>query len=146
MRLSAKSRAIILAAGLWLAASPAHAAGDAVLPSPAVPASPAAAMDPALRQALTGMATLLLADFAGRMAGGSADSFDPGPALERAMGNILAGGDLDRLIDRVVGQALAGNGGAAADLPPEIRAALALAARSIIANARREMARDFARP
>ncbi|MBL8383088.1 MAG: hypothetical protein JNM90_08450 [Burkholderiales bacterium] len=119
---------------------PARATGPAETPAPA-----RTGIDPALRNALTGVATALLTEFAVRLAAGATDGFDPGPALERAAARLLAGGDLDRLIDGVLGQALGPGSTAAADLPPELRAALALLARSAIASARREFAPGPAR-
>ena len=149
MRFSVQSLAAALGVALVLgAALPAYAAGDAGGPAPAMPApavSPVGAMDPALKRALAGVATMLLTDFAGSMATGNLESFDPGPALERTLKGILARGDLDRLIDGLVAQAVAGSGSAASDVPPELRAALALAAKGMIANVRREMAREFGR-
>ncbi len=147
MRILAKAAisAVTLACAV-MAASPVHAAGDAgdaALPAPARTASD---MDPALKSALTGIATVLLAEFAVRLASGSGDDFDPGPAVQRAMKKLLDGDAADRLINGALAQSFGAAGDGAGGLPPELRAALAVAAKTAIAGARRELSREFANP
>ena len=89
---------------------------------------------------------MLLADLAGRMASGSIDSFDPGPALQRSMQALLESDAADRLIDGALTQALGSTGESSAGMPPELRSILALAARSAVATARRELTRELAVP
>lgn len=131
----------VLAAALGAAATGARAAE----PPGAPPAASVAPMDPALKSALSGIAASLLAEFAARLAAGSTDGFDPGPAIERTVSRVLASADLDRLIDGMLAQGLAPGNGIAADLPPELRAAIALVIRSAAAGARRELSREFGR-
>jgi hypothetical protein len=100
-------------------------------------------MDPALRNALAGIATVLLADFAGRMASGSSDDFDPGPTLQRAMKKLVDSDAVDRLVNSALAQSF---GDGADGLPPELRAALAIAAKAAMANVRREISREFSNP
>jgi len=148
MRFLAKATAsnIVVACAL-LAASPARAAGDvAVEPQPPATASPVVSMDAAVKSALAGIATLLLADLAGRMASGSMDSFDPGPALQRSMQALLESGAADRLINGALTQALGSSSEGSAGLPPELRSMLAVAARAAVATARREISRELAAP
>ena len=123
-----------------IALAPARAATDA--PVPQMAPSNGQAIDPALKKALTGVATVLLNDFAARLAGGGLEDFDPGPALERTLRNFANSREAALLIDRVLAQALASSPGTAGDLPPELRAALALAARNALAGARRELSRE----
>lgn len=126
---------LALAAGLCIGA-PAQAQGAAEAP----PAGSAAqgGIDPAWRSALTGVATALVTEFALRLAAGSAEGFDPGPALERAAARLMASSELDRLVDGLLAQAFKPGTAGGVDLPPELRAALALLARSAVASARRE--------
>ena len=132
----------IMVAGL----APAHAAelGNGMPSAPV--AAPQATMDPALQRALSSMATTLLTSFAASLANGTSDGFDPGPAIEKTLRGVLSSAELGNLIDRVAGQVLASGGNAASDLPPELRAALALAARNLMTSARREIARELANP
>ena len=127
-----------------IAASPVHAAGDADLT--ALPARAPAHLDPAIKGALTGVASVLLADFAARMANGASDDFDPGPALQRSVSKLLESDAADRLINGALAQSFASAGESSAGLPPELRAALAMAAKAAIAGARREISRDLANP
>jgi FtsH-binding integral membrane protein len=101
----------------------------------------AASMDPALRQALTGVATALLAGFAASMATGSEGGFDPGPILEKSLRAALAGNHLDNAVDALLASALRSEG--AAGMPAELRAALVLAARAMVVGAKREVLRDL---
>ena len=137
-------------ATLMAGLAPAHAAEPGttmpVAPAMAPAVAPSAAMDPALQRALSSMATALLTSFATSLASGSADGFDPGPVIEKTVRGVLSSAELGALIERLAGQALASGSNAAADLPPELRAALALAARNLMTHARREMARELARP
>lgn len=121
----------------------ATAQGAEAGPAATVPATTAPAMDPALRRELGGMATTLLLALGTAMAGGSLDDFDPGPALERGIGRLANGPEVDALLDRVLGEAL--KGGQSGDLSPEMRAALGVALRGMLSMARREMARDVDR-
>lgn len=124
-----------------IALAPAHAAPDAPVQHTSTPGGPA--LDPALKRALTGVASVLLNDFAARLAGGSLEDFDPGPALERTLLTFINSREATLLIDRVLAQALASSTGAAGEMPPELRAALALAARNALASARRELSREL---
>lgn len=124
----------------------AHAAEPGTALPPAPVAAPQAAMDLALQRALSSMATTLLTSFAASLANGTADGFDPGPAIEKTLRGVLSSAELGNLIDRVAGQVLASGGNAASDLSPELRAALALAARNLMTSARRELARELANP
>lgn len=147
MRLLAKTAvsAISIACAI-VTASPVHAAGDAGTAVPPAPAGTAVPMDPALRNALAGIATVLLADFAGRMASGSSDDFDPGPTLQRAMKKLVESDAVDRLVNSALAQSFGAAGDGADGLPPELRAALAIAAKAAMANVRREISRDFSNP
>lgn len=148
MRFSARAAvsATTLACAV-LMASPVRAAGDFPVEAPPARAGTATApMDPALRSALTGIATLLLADFAGRMANGSTDGFDPGPALQGAMRKLLESDAAERLIDGALAQTPGSGGEGGTGLPPELRTLLAAAARAAVANARQEISREFASP
>ena len=126
--------------------APAHAAEPGTGMPPAPVAARQSAMDPALQRALSSMATTLLTSFAASLANGTSDGFDPGPAIEKTLRGVLSSAELGNLIDRVAGQVLASGGSAASDLPPELRAALALAARNLMTSARREIARELANP
>lgn len=147
MRLLAKNAvsAISIACAI-VSASPVHAAGDAGTVGPPVPAGTTIPMDPALRNALAGIATVLLADFAGRMASGASDDFDPGPTLQRAMKKLVESDAVDRLINNALTQSFGAAGDGADGLPPELRAALAIAAKAAMANVRREISREFSNP
>ncbi|MBL8380504.1 MAG: hypothetical protein JNM79_21725 [Burkholderiales bacterium] len=102
---------------------------------------PQVAMDPALRQALMSLATALAVGFAANLSSGSQEGFDPGPILEKTVRNALAGNQLDQAVDALLASALKSEGGAA--LPAELRVALALAAKALFANVRREALRDL---
>ena len=132
-------------ATLMAGQAPAHAAEPGA-PIQVAPLATPAAMDPALQRALSGLATTLLTSFAASLANSSADGFDPGPAIEKTLRGVLSSAELGTLIERVASQALSSGSNAAADLPPELRAALALAARNLMANARREIARELGSP
>lgn len=123
-----------------LAADP--PAGAGVLPGPA----PVASLDPALQSALNRIAASLLTSFATSMASGSAQGFDPGPAIEKTLRGVVASGELELFIDRLASQAMAAGSGASKDLSPELRAALALTARSLVSGLRREIQRELAAP
>ena len=110
------------------------------------PAPQAAALDPALRSALDRVAVTLLTSFAASIATGSAQGFDPGPAIEKTLRGVVASGELELLVDKLVSQALAAGSGASKDLSPELRAALALTARSLVSGLRREIRRELATP
>ena len=103
-------------------------------------------LDPALQSALSRIATSLLASFATSIASGSAQGFDPGPAIEKTLGGVVASGELELLIDRLASQALAAGSGASKDLSPELRAALALTARSLVSGLRREIRHELVTP
>ena len=123
--------------------APAYAADPSVaMPGPL----PATNIDPALQSALNRAAASLLTSFASSIANGSTQGFDPGPAIEKTLRGVLASGELELLIDRLANQALAAGAGASKDLSPELRAALALTARSLISGARREIQRELAAP
>ncbi len=128
------------------AMAPAQAADPAVgagtVPVPAAVTS----LDPALQSALSRIATSLLASFATSIASGSAQGFDPGPAIEKTLGGVVASGELELLIDRLASQALAAGSGASKDLSPELRAALALTARSLVSGLRREIRHELVTP
>ena len=128
-----------IALGIVTTFSAAAQGADAGPAAPA-PAATAPAMDPALRREIGGIATALLMALGTAMASGSLDGFDPGPALERGIGRLASGPEVDALLDRVLGEAL--KGGQAGELSPEMRAALGAALRGMISMARREMARD----
>lgn len=147
MRLMAKTAvsAISIACAI-VSVSPVHAAGDNGTAVPPVSAGTAVPMDPALRNALSGIATVLLADFAGRMASGSSDDFDPGPTLQRAIKGLIESDAVDRLINSALTQSFGAGGDRADGLPPELRAALAIAAKAAMANVRREISREFSNP
>ena len=145
MHILAKSAiSAILITGALIVASPAHAAGDAG--DAALPAKTAADPDPAIKGALASIATVLLADFAVRMASGASDDFDPGPALQRSVRKLLESDVADRLINGALAQSFGAAGESSGGLPPELRAALAMAAKAAIAGARREISRDLANP
>jgi hypothetical protein len=147
MRLLAKTAvsAISIACAI-VTASPVHAAGDAATAVPPVPAGTAVPMDTALRNALAGIAAVLVADFAGRVASSSSDDFDPGPTLQRAMKKLVESDAVDRLVNSALTQSFGAAGDGADGLPPELRAALAVAAKAAVANVRREISREFANP
>ncbi len=128
------------------ATAPAHAAEPAVGAGAVSAPAAVTSLDPALQGALSRMAASLLTSFAASIASGSAPGFDPGPAIEKTLRGVVASGELDLVIDRLAGQALAAGSGAAKDLSPELRAALALAARSLVSGMRREIQRELATP
>lgn len=127
--------------------APAYAADPSgTLPGTLPGPLPATSIDPALQSALNRAAASLLTSFASSIATGSIQGFDPGPAIEKTLRGVLASGELELLIDRLANQALAAGAGASKDLSPELRAALALTARSLISGARREIQRELAAP
>lgn len=134
MRLKKKWLIAALAATLSIT-TPAFAQGIVV------PPTSRSSMDPALSQALTSLATALALGFAANMAAGSQDGFDPGPILERSMRTALGSRQLDQAVDALLASALKSEGGAG--MPVELRAALALAAKAMFANLRREALRDL---
>ena len=140
------ARTVVLCASMALgqaSMAPACAAdSDSAMPGPA----PTAGLDPALQSALNRVAASLLTGFASSIGTGSTQGFDPGPAIEKTLRGVLASGELELLIDRLANQALAAGSGASKDLSPELRAALALTARSLISRARREIQRELAAP
>ncbi len=136
------SMAMVLAATAPAqAADPAAGAG-----AMSSPARPAAALDPALKSALNRVAASLLTSFAASLASGSSQGFDPGPAIEKTLRGVVASGEFDLLVDKLASQALAAGSGASQDLSPELRAALALTARSLVSGLRREVQRELATP
>ena len=128
------------------AMAPAQAAEPAV--GPGAPSAPAAvtSLDAALQGALSRIAASLLTSFATSIASGSAQGFDPGPAIEKTLRGVVASGELELFIDRLASQALAAGSGASKDLSPELRAALALTARSLVSGMRREIQRELGAP
>ena len=128
------------------AMAPALAAEPAV--GPGAPSAPAAvtSLDAALQGALSRIAASLLTSFATSIASGSAQGFDPGPAIEKTLRGVVASGELELFIDRLASQALAAGSGASKDLSPELRAALALTARSLMSGMRREIQRELGAP
>ncbi len=128
------------------AMAPAQAAEPAVgagaLSAPAAVTS----LDPALQGALSRIAASFLTNFATSIASGSAQSFDPGPAIEKTLRGVVASGELELFVDRLASQVLAAGSGASKDLSPELRAALALTARSLVSGMRREIQRELAAP
>lgn len=134
MRLSRKLVTAATAA-LLSTATPSFAQTAETRPSTQV------AMDPALRQALVGLATTLAMGFAANLSSGTPEGFDPGPILEKTLRNALAGNQIDQAVDALLASAVRSEGGAA--LPAELRVALALAAKALFANIRREALRDL---
>ena len=135
------SIALVLAATATAQAAD-SAAGAGAMSGPA----PQAALDPALQNALDRVAASLLTSFAASIATGSAQGFDPGPAIEKTLRGVVASGELELLVDKLVSQALAGGSGVSKDLSLELRAALALTARSLVSGVRREIQRELATP
>ncbi|MFN0161258.1 MAG: hypothetical protein ACKVQQ_08515 [Burkholderiales bacterium] len=135
MRLNRKWLVAALAATLSIA-TPAFAQGNVETPKSR------SAMDPALSQALTSLATALALGFAANMAAGSQEGFDPAPVLEKSLRSALGSRQLDQAVDALLASALKSEGGAA--MPVELRAALALAAKALFVNLRREALRDLA--
>ena len=130
------------ALALFTAASgPVHANDP---PAPVARAAPIATttLDPALQRMLMGLGSAMLAGFAGSMAAGSPESYDPGPLLEKTIRGALTSREFNNAVDGIVARALAGADGASA-LPPEMRAMLAAAIKGVVGMARNEMLREF---
>ena len=125
---------------LMLPAHQAHAAGDA---QAAAAGNPAPGLDPATRRQLAALATSLANRLAAALANGGLEDFDPGPELERSLGRALSGPEVAALVERLLAQSAGTQGGPAADLPPEVRAALGNAIRNVIAAARRDLAQEL---
>ena len=140
------ARRFVLCASMALGLAgmaPAYAADPAAaLPGPAQ----VAGIDPVIQSALNRIAASLLTSFASSIATGSTQGFDPGPAIEKTLRGVAASGELELLIDRLASQALAAGSGASKDMSPELRAALALTARSLISGIRRDIQRELAAP
>ncbi len=134
---------LVAALALFTAASgPVHANDP---PAPVARAAPIAAttLDPALRRVMMGLGSAMLAGFAGSMASGSAEAYDPGPILEKTIRQALASREFNNAVDAIVAQALAGGGDGASALPPEMRALLAAAIKGVVGMARNEILREF---
>ncbi len=141
------ARSFVLYAGTMAALAglaPAQAADPA---AGAVPATAqVSGLDPALQRALNRAAASLLTSFAASLASGSVQGLDPGPAIEKTLRAVVASGEFELFVDKIAGQALAAGSGASKDLSPELRAALALTARSLLSGLRREIQRELATP
>ena len=125
------------------------AAGGAVhandQPAPVARTAPIATttLDPALQRMLMGLGSAMLAGFAGSMAAGSPEAYDPGPLLEKTIRQALTSREFNSAVDAIVAQALAGGGDGPSALPPEMRALLAAAIKGVVGRARNEMLREF---
>jgi len=124
---------VVLGALLLLASAAApvvaHEVPPAVVPAPEANVAPSAEpdMDPVLRAILIAMAARMLTE--------AARSPDPmgtlGDSLERALSSVLRSPASARMLEDLMGRALK-------DVPPELRAPLALFAGSMLDSMRRE--------
>ena len=133
----------VAALALFTAASgPVHANDP---PAPVARAAPitATTLDPALRRMMVNLGSAMLAGFAGSMAAGSPEAYDPGPLLEKTIRGALASREFNNVVDAIVAQALAGGGDGASALPPEMRALLAAGVKGLVGMARNEILREF---